>query len=453
LSERYDLFVIGGGSGGVRAARMAAAAGARVALAEENRLGGTCVNVGCIPKKLLVYAASFRDEFEDAAGFGWTVGEPTFSWSRLIANKDQEIARLNGVYRRLLDSSGVAIFDARARFAAPHRIAVADRTVEADHVLLATGGRAFRHEFAGCELAVTSDDMFYLPERPGRILIVGGGYIAAEFAAITNGTGSSVVQLYRGDLFLRGFDREIRLALADAMRARGIDLRFSTNVSRLERAGGVLRATLLDGATIDTDLVLIAVGRFPRTADLGLEHAGVEVDATGAIVIDRHCRSSVPHVFAIGDCAGRARAMDLTPVALAEAMAVVDTIFHGRPSAIDYAHVPTAVFSDPCLACVGATEEQARERYGAIDVYRSSFLPLKNTLSGRGQRTLMKLLVDAASDRVVGAHMLGPDAAEVIQGVAIALTAGATKAQFDATLAIHPTAAEEFVTMRTRAST
>jgi glutathione reductase (NADPH) len=450
VTERFDFFVIGGGSGGVRAARMAAAAGARVALAEQARLGGTCVNVGCIPKKLLVYAAAVRDEIEDAAGFGWSMGEPSFSWPTLIANKDQEIARLNGVYRRLLDDAGVELFESRARFTAPHTIAIGDRSVEADHVLVATGGRAFRHEFPGWELAVTSDHMFQLPDRPERIVIVGGGYIAAEFAAITNGVGSAVTQLYRGELFLRGFDREIRLALADAMRARGIDLRFSTEVARLERAGGSLRATLLDGATIDTDVVLIAVGRFPTTTDLGLELAGVAVDASGAIVIDQHCRSTVPHIFAIGDCAGRTRAMDLTPIAIAEAMAVVDTVFRGRPTAVDYTNVPTAVFSDPCLACVGPTEDQARALLGAVDVYRSSFLPLKNTLSGRRQRTLMKLLVDAATDRVVGAHMLGPEAAEIIQGLAIAITAGATKAQFDATIAIHPTAAEEFVTMRTR---
>jgi glutathione reductase (NADPH) len=451
LSERFDLFVIGGGSGGVRAARVAAAAGARVALAEESRLGGTCVNAGCIPKKLMVYAAGVRDSIEDAAGFGWTLGEPAFSWSTLIANKDKEIARLNGVYRRLLDDAGVLVLENRARFTAPHTIAVGGHSVEADHVLIATGGRSFRHEFPGCELAVTSDQMFHLPERPQRIVIVGGGYIAAEFAAITNGTGSSVVQLYRGELFLRGFDREIRLALADAMRARGIDLRFSSEGSRLERAGSALRLTLLDGATLETDLVLIAVGRFPNTADLGLEHAGVEVDATGAIVIDQHCRSTVPHVFAIGDCAGRTRTMDLTPIAITEAMAVVDTIFRGRPTALDYTNVPTAVFSDPCLSCVGLTEDEARQRLGAIDVYRSSFLPLRNTLSGRRERTLMKLVVDAATDRVVGAHMLGPEAAEIIQGLAIAITAGATKAHFDATVGIHPTAAEEFVTMRTRA--
>ena len=451
MTERFDFFVIGGGSGGVRAARMAAAAGARVALAEESRLGGTCVNAGCIPKKLLVYAAGVRDEIEDAAGFGWSLGEPAFSWPTLIANKDREIARLNAVYRRLLDDAGVEVFQSRARFTAAHTIAVGDRSVEADHVLVATGGRAFRHEFPGWELAVTSDHMFHLPERPERIVIVGGGYIAAEFAAITNGLGSAVTQLHRGELFLRGFDREIRLALADAMRARGIDLRFSTEVSRLERAGGALRANLLDGATVDTDLVLIAVGRFPNTTDLGIELAGVAVDPSGAIVIDQHCRSTVPHIFAIGDCAGRTRTMDLTPIAIAEAMAVVETVFRGRPTALDYTNVPTAVFSDPCLACVGLTEDEARTRFGAIDVYRSSFVPLKNTLSGRRERTLMKLLVDAATDRVVGAHMLGPEAAEIIQGLAIAITAGATKAQFDATISIHPTAAEEFVTMRTRA--
>jgi glutathione reductase (NADPH) len=449
--SHYDFFVIGGGSGGVRAARMAAAAGARVALAEESRLGGTCVNAGCIPKKLLVYAAGFRDDFEDAAGFGWSVGERAFSWRTLIENKDREIARLNAVYRRLLTESGVELFTTRARFTDPHTIAAGDRVLTADHVLVATGGRAFRLEFPGWELAITSDHMFHLERQPERIVIVGGGYIAAEFAAITNGLGSRVVQIYRGELFLRGFDREVRAALADAMRARGIDLRFGADVARLERAGGALRLTLLDDSTVDADAVLIAAGRYPSTADLGLELAGVALDPTGAIVVDAHCRTTAPHVFSIGDCAGRSRAMDLTPVAIAEAMAVVATVFHGRPTALDYLNVPTAVFSDPCLATVGLTEEEARERFATVHVYRSSFLPLRNTLSGRRERTLVKLLVDAASDRVVGAHMLGPHAAEIVQGIAIALTAGATKAQFDATLAIHPTAAEEFVTMRARA--
>jgi glutathione reductase (NADPH) len=451
-ASRYDLFVIGGGSGGVRAARLAAAAGARVALAEESRLGGTCVNAGCIPKKLLVYAAGFRDEFEDAAGFGWSVGRPTFSWRTLIANKDQEIARLNGVYRSLLTESGVDLFETRARFTGPHTIAAGDGSVEADHVLLATGGRAFRLEFPGWELALTSDHMFHLDRQPERIVIVGGGYIAAEFAAICNGLGSAVTQLYRGELFLRGFDREVRVALADAMRARGVDLRFSTDVTRLERDGGALRLTLLDGSTLETDAVLIAAGRFPNTADMGLELAGVGLDPSGGIVVDAQCRTTVPHIYAVGDCAGRSRTMDLTPVAIAEAMAVVETLFHDRPSAIDYTNVPTAVFSDPPLAGVGLTEEEARRRFAAVDVYRSSFLALKNTLSGRRERTLVKLVVDAATGRVVGAHMLGPEAAEIVQGLAVAVTAGATKAHFDATLAIHPTAAEEFVTMRTRAA-
>jgi glutathione reductase (NADPH) len=450
VTSRYDLFVIGGGSGGVRAARMAAAAGARVALAEERLLGGTCVNAGCIPKKLLVYAAGFRDEFADAAGFGWRAPETAFEWRTLIENKDREIARLNGVYRRLLVDAGVEVLDSRARFTGPHSIAADGRAFEADFVLLATGGRASRLEYPGHQLAVTSDHMFHLDRRPERIVIVGGGYIAAEFAAIMNGLGSRVTQLHRGELFLRGFDVDLRLALAEAMRERGVDLRFSAEVARLERAGGALRVTLLDGAILDTDAVLLATGRFPNTADLGLELAGVGLDGAGAIVIDQHCRTTLPHVFAIGDCAARSRRMDLTPVAIAEAMAVVRTIFGGQPTAVDYTNVPTAVFSEPSMACVGLTEEQARERCAEVAVYRSSFLPLKNTLSGRRERTLMKLVVDAGSDRVVGAHMLGPDAAEIVQGLAIAITAGATKAHFDATLGIHPTAAEEFVTLRTR---
>jgi glutathione reductase (NADPH) len=345
----------------------------------------------------------------------------------------------------------VEVFDARARFVDAHALTVGSHRVEAEHVVLALGGRATRLEFPGWELALTSDDMFHLERQPERIVIVGGGYVAAEFAAIWNGLGTRVTQLYRGELFLRGFDREVRRALAAAMRARGVDLRFSADVARLERHGdAALRLTLLDGATVETDSVLIAAGRFPNTADVGLERAGIAVDATGGIVVDRHCRTTAPHVFAIGDCGARSRRMDLTPVALAEAMAVIQTLFSGRPTAVEYDHVPTAVFSEPTLACVGLTEEEARERCADVHVYHSSFLPLKNTLSGRRERTLVKLVVDAASDRVVGAHMLGPNAAEIVQGVAIALTAGATKAQFDATLAIHPTAAEEFVTMRTR---
>ncbi|HVR28243.1 MAG TPA: glutathione-disulfide reductase [Thermoanaerobaculia bacterium] len=448
-TTRYDLFVIGGGSGGVRAARMAAAGGARVGLAEERLLGGTCVNAGCIPKKLLVYAAGFRDDFEDAAGYGWSVGAPRFDWRALIENKDREIARLNAVYRRLLTDVGVEVHDTRARLAGPRTVVAGGERFEADHVLVATGGRASRLEFPGWELAVTSDQMFHLDRRPERIAIVGGGYIAAEFAAILNGLGSEVTQLYRGDLFLRGFDRELRDALAAAMRSRGIDLRFAAEADRLERAHGALRLTLLDGSHLDADAVLIAAGRFPNTADLGLELAGVGLDGDGAVVVDEHCRTTVPHVFAVGDCSSRTRRMDLTPVAIAEAMAVVRTVFHGEPTAVDYANVPTAIFSEPCLACVGLTEEEARDRCAEVRVYRSTFLPLKSTLSGRSERTLAKLVVDGASDRVVGAHMLGPDAAEIVQGLAIALTAGATKAHFDGTLSIHPTAAEEFVTMRT----
>jgi glutathione reductase (NADPH) len=406
--------------------------------------------VGCIPKKLLVYAAEFRDHFDDAAGFGWSVGAPAFSWSALVASKDREIERLNGVYRRLLDDAGVEVLETRARFAGPHTIVAGDRRLEADHVLIATGGQAARLEIPGGEHAVTSDDMFHLERLPQRIAIVGGGYIAAEFAAISNGLGSAVTQLHRGDLFLRGFDDDLRRALAAAMRERGVDLRFSAEVARIGRAGGALRLELSDGSQLDADLALIAAGRYPNTGDLGLEHAGVGLDAGGGIAVDAHGRTTAPHVFSVGDCAGRSRRMDLTPVAIAEAMAVVDTLFGGEPTAIDYAYVPTAVFSEPCLACVGLTEHEARVRYAAVEVFRSSFLPLKGTLSGRRERTLMKLVVDGATDRVLGAHMLGADAAEIVQGLAIALTAGATKAQFDATLAIHPTAAEEFVTMRTR---
>ena len=444
----YDLFVIGAGSGGVRAARMAASYGARVAVAEERYLGGTCVNVGCVPKKLLVYAAHFGEDFEDAAGFGWSVGARGHDWRALIENKDREIARLNAIYGGLLERAGAERLDAHAALADAHTVEVDGRKLTAENILVATGSWPVAIEgVPGGELAITSNEMFHLERAPKRALIVGGGYIAVEFAGILHGLGCEVTQIYRGELFLRGFDDELRRFLAEEMRKKAIDLRFDTNLARIEAAGDRRRATLSDGSTLEIDIVLAAIGRRPHTADLGLERAGVKLDQSGAIVVDEYSRTSVPNVYAVGDVTGR---MALTPVAIAEGQAVADTLFKQRPTTVDYEGVPTAVFSQPPLASVGLTEAQARERHGAVDVYRENFRPLKHTLSGRDERTFMKLVVDAASDRVVGCHMVGTDAPEIVQCLSVALKAGATKADFDATIGLHPTAAEEFVTMRSK---
>lgn len=445
----YDLFVIGAGSGGVRAGRMSAAHGARVAIAEERYLGGTCVNVGCIPKKLLVYAAHYAEDFEDAAGFGWSVGERRVDWARLIANKDVEIERLNGVYARILDQAGVERIEGRARIAGPNTVEVAGRRVSAENILVATGSWPHLPDIPGIEHAITSNEIFHLESLPERVVIVGGGYIAVEFAGILHGLGSQVVQLYRGPLFLRGFDDDVRAALADEMRQRGIDLRFDTVVTRIEESGGTLRASLESGDAVEADCILYATGRLPLTGDLGLEEIGVELDDKGAVVVDAYSQSSIPGIWAIGDATDR---VNLTPVALHEGMALADTLFGGRRSAPDHANVASAVFSMPPIGSVGLTEAQARERYAAVDVYRSRFRPLKHTMTGREEQTLMKLLVDPDSDRVVGIHMLGPDAGEVIQGFAVALKMGATKSDLDATIGIHPTAAEEFVTMREKST-
>jgi glutathione reductase (NADPH) len=441
----FDLFTLGAGSGGVRASRLAAASGARVAVAEERYLGGTCVNVGCIPKKLLVYASHFAEEFEDAAGFGWTVGDRAVDWAKLIARKDAEIARLNGVYRRLLGAAGAEIFDDHAVVVDPHTVEVGGRRHTAEHILVATGGWPARAEIPGCELAITSNEAFHLERLPRRVLIAGGGYIAVEFAGILHGLGSAVTLVHRNALFLRGFDDDLRTGLAAEMKKRAIELRFSTTVEAIERADGRLRATLSDGDRLEVDEVLSAIGRVPNTRGIGLEECGVELDGETAIRVDRYSRTSVPSIYAIGDCTNR---MNLTPVAIAEARAFFETVFRGKPTAMDYVDVPTAVFSQPNIGTVGLTETEARSRFPAIDVYRSTFRPLKHTLSGRDEQTTMKLVVDAATDRVVGCHMLGPDAGEIIQGLAVAMRAGATKAHFDATVGIHPTAAEEFVTMR-----
>lgn len=442
----FDLFTIGAGSGGVRASRMSARYGARVAIAEERDLGGTCVNLGCIPKKLLVYASAFRRDVEDAVGFGWTAPPPSHDWRALIRNKDVEIARLNGVYARLLDDAGVQRIDGRARLVDAHTVAVGRETFSAEHILVATGSWPTLPAIPGIEHAISSNEAFHLDALPERPIVVGGGYIAAEFAGILHGLGARVTQLYRGPLFLRGFDDDVRTHLAAEFRQQGIDLRFDAYVTRVEKAAdGVLRATLLDGSMLEADAILFATGRHPLTEDLGLEELKVEMRANGAIRVDEHSRSSLPSVFAIGDVTDR---INLTPVAIHEGMCLAATLFGGRPTCPRHANVPSAVFSQPAVGAVGCTEAVARERYGEVDVYRTTFRELKHTLSGREERTLMKLVVDAESDRVVGAHMVGDHAGEIIQGIAVALTCGATKAQFDATIGIHPTAAEEFVTLR-----
>ncbi len=441
----YDLFVIGAGSGGVRASRVSAGYGAKVAVAECGPLGGTCVNVGCVPKKLMVYASHFHEDFQDAAAYGWTVPEPRFHWPTLIANKDREIARLNAVYGRLLDAAGVEVLHGRASFIDDHTLQIGSRRVRAERVLVATGGRPSLPAIPGIEHAVTSDQMFYLDDLPERAVVVGGGFIAVEFAGILAGMGTEVTQLYRGEQILRGFDDDVRHTLAAQMRAKGIDLRVGVNVSAIERDGPQRRLTLTDGTTSSASCVLFATGRTPNTAGLGLAASGVRTGPKGAIVVDRHSQSSVPHIHAIGDVTDR---VNLTPVAIMEAMAFAKTVFGATPTPVDHSNVAAAVFSQPPVGCVGLTEAQARARHGDVDVYRSSFGPLKHTLTGRGEKSMMKLVVEPASDRVLGAHMVGPDAGEIIQGIAIAIKMGATKAQFDATVGIHPTTAEEFVTMR-----
>jgi glutathione reductase (NADPH) len=444
-----DLFVIGGGSGGVRAARMSAQRGARVVLAEAAALGGTCVNVGCIPKKLYSYAAHFAHDFQDAAGFGWDVHPPRLDWPRLKANRAREIARLNAVYQQLLHAPGVEIVRGWATLVDGHNIrvrtAAGEKNFTARHVLIATGGTPSVPSFPGCGHVVTSDSMFDLDPFPARLLVVGGGYIACEFASIFNGLGSRVTQLYRGTQILRGFDHEVRDFIAHEMRRGGIDLRVGTDVRAIHKAAHGLQVTLLDGSTVSADVVLYATGRRPNVNGLGLDAAGVTQRKDGAIVVDAHHRTSSPSVYALGDVTAR---VQLTPVALAEAMAVVDHLFGEKKRSMNYDFIPTAVFTHPNIATVGHTEESARRKFGAIAVFRSEFKPLKHTLSGNGERTFMKLVVDVASDRVVGLHMVGSDAGEVVQGFAVAMKAGATKEVFDSTIGIHPTAAEEFVTMR-----
>ncbi len=443
--EPWDLFVIGAGSGGVRAARLAAQRGARVAVAEAGPLGGTCVNVGCIPKKLYSIAAHFASDFDDAAGFGWTVPPARFDWDVLKANRAREITRLNGIYERLLVDAGATLLRGRARLVGRDAIEVGGVVHRARHVLVATGGRPVPGAFPGAELTVNSDAVFDLPVFPQRLVVVGGGYIACEFASVFRGLGAEVTQLVRAELPLRGFDADVRAFLASELRRRGIELRVRSEVARIDPVAGALRLTLRDGSTLEADTVLQATGRRANTTGLGLEAAGVALDADGAIVVDAQYATRVPGIHALGDVIDR---VALTPVALAEAMVLVDRLFGTGQRRFDYTLIPTAVFTHPTLASVGLDEAQARSAFGTVKVFRSEFRPLRHTLSGSTARTLMKLVVDAASDRVVGLHMVGDDAAEIVQGFAVALKAGATKAVFDATVGIHPTSAEEFVTLR-----
>ena len=442
----FDLFVIGAGSGGVRASRFSAQRGARVAIAEDAALGGTCVNVGCVPKKLFVYASHFREEIHDmTAGYGWSVGDVSFDWPTLRDNKSREIERLNGIYDGLLEDAGVELVRGRATIVDPHTVEVEGRQYTTEHILVATGGWPTVPDVPGAEHAVTSNELFYLESLPKRAIVVGGGYIAVEFACIFDGLGVDVTQLYRGPLFLRGFDDDVRSHLAEQIQGRGIDLRFETNVTAIAENGSGIRAQLTDGSTLDADLILFATGRHPNVEKLGLEEVGVELGPDGAIKVDEYSRTNVPSIWAIGDVTNR---INLTPVALHEGVCLSETLFGGNPRSPDHENVPAAVFSQPPCGTVGLTEAEARERYGDIDVYRSTFRALKHTLTGGEEKTMMKLIVDRASDKVVGLHMVGPEAGEIVQGFAVAIKAGATKADFDATIGIHPTSAEEFVTMR-----
>ncbi|MCK1790296.1 glutathione-disulfide reductase [Pseudomonas violetae] len=451
MSYDFDLFVIGAGSGGVRAARFAAGFGAKVAVAESRYLGGTCVNVGCVPKKLLVYGAHFADDFEQAESFGWTAGKANFDWPSLIANKNREIDRLNGIYRKLLIDSGVTLLEGHARLADANHVDINGQRFSAERILIATGGWPQIPEIPGHEHAITSNEAFFLEELPKRILVIGGGYIAVEFAGIFNGLGAETRLLYRGNLFLRGFDQSVRTHLAEELTKRGLRLDFNTDIVRIDKQpDGSLLATLQDGTQLETDSIFYATGRRPMLDNLGLENTRVELTEAGYIDVNEHFETRDPSILALGDVIG---GVQLTPVATAEGMAVARRLFKPeqyRP--VDYRHIPTAVFSQPNIGTVGLTEQQAVEQGHKVVVFESRFRPMKLTLTESSEQTLMKLVVDAESDRVLGCHMVGSEAGDIIQGLAIALKAGATKRLFDDTIGVHPTSAEEFVTLRTAVS-
>jgi len=444
----FDLFVIGAGSGGVRAARMAAVKGLRVAVAEDMFLGGTCVNVGCVPKKLFVYGAHYGHDFSEAKGFGWNTSvKPTFDWSTLRDNKTIEIKRLNGIYQDLLNNSGATLINGRATIKGAHDIEVAGQYYRAERILVATGGWPFVPKFAGSDHVISSNEVFELATFPKDVIVVGGGYIAVEFAGIFNGLGATTTQLYRGDMLLRGFDQDVREFVAEEIAKKGIDLKFNCDIETVEKlANGRLQAQLSNGEMLEADEILYATGRKAKTANLGLEEAGVELRKDGSVVVDDFYQTSVPSIFALGDVKG---GIQLTPVALAEAMTFLAQQYEGSHKVLDYKLIATAVFCQPNIGTVGLSEQQAREQLGDIQVFRSSFRAMKHTLSGSDEKSLMKMIVETATDKVVGIHMVGADAGEIIQGMAVAMKAGATKAVFDDTIGIHPTAAEEFVTMRT----
>ena len=444
-----DLLVIGAGSGGVRAARIAAGYGASVMVAEEYRVGGTCVIRGCIPKKLLVYASRFAEEFEDAAGYGWTLGEPVFDWSSLVANKDREIARLELAYTTTLERAGVKIVKSRAVLEDAHtvRLLATGEKIRPRHILIATGAAPwFGPEIPGIEHVISSNEAFHLEELPARILIQGGSYIAVEFASIFNGLGSEVTLVYRGENILRGFDDDLRAHLHAEMTKRGVRILCGRTVRAVQRTQDTFTARLSDDSSVEVDKVMFALGRWPNVGDLGLDAAGVRFTPNRGIAVDPLSQTSVPHIHAIGDVTNR---VNLTPVAIREGHAFADTVFGKRPVQVDHATIPTAVFSQPEVGTVGLTEAQARAQFSHVDIYKADFRPIKATMSGRDTRTLMKLVVDGTSDRVLGCHIVGDSAAEIVQAVAIAVKMKATKADFDATIALHPTAAEELVTMRT----
>jgi glutathione reductase (NADPH) len=445
-TDRFDLITIGAGSGGVAASRYAASKGAKVAICEADRVGGTCVIRGCVPKKLFMYASQYADGQLDAPGYGWSLPPGAFDLPRLTAAKDAETQRLEGIYRRMLADSGVQLINGRARVIDPHHVEVNGETLATERVLIATGSTPNRRGVAGIELAATSNEMLDLTRLPQRLLVLGSGFIAVEFAGIFRGFGSEVTLAYRADLPLRGFDQDLRTRLAAAMQARGIALATGFQPLRIERVGEEFHCHAADGRVLVADLVLNALGRSPNSAGLGLEDAGVELQAgSGAILVDAYSRTRVPSIFAVGDVTNR---VNLTPVAIAEARAFVDSEFDGTPRAVDHRLIASAVFSQPPLAQIGLTEEGARRHGHQLKVFESDFRPMKNVLAGRNERCYMKLLVDATDDRVLGVHMLGPDAPEIVQALAVAVTMGARKQDFDATMAVHPTAAEEFVLMR-----
>jgi glutathione reductase (NADPH) len=445
----FDLITIGAGSGGVAGSRRAASYGARVAICEDSRVGGTCVIRGCVPKKLLVYGSQFSDAFQDAPGYGWTLGKATFDWPTLIAAKNGEIDRLEGIYRRLLSDTGVTLLPGRGKVIDPHTVEIAGKRYTTERIMIATGATPVLPDIPGADLGITSNDALDLPELPGQILIVGGGYIALEFAGIFRGLGAEVTLAVRRDVVLAGFDMDVRRTVTEMMQKRGVLFRPGIQVTELRRAGAQngtrIDATLDDGTTQSFDRVMFATGRLPNTRGLGLEECGVGLDQDGAVVVNSASQTAVPSIYAVGDVTNR---INLTPWAIAEGRALAESLYNGNPMQADPENVPFAVFSQPPVASVGLSEEDARARFGDVKIFRSRFRPMKNTLAGRDEATMMKLVVDRATDRVVGCHMVGPDGPEIIQGLAIALKCGATKKQFDQTIGLHPTAAEEFVTMR-----